>query len=1382
MIIRTLVTLLLLAFAGSVRAELDLPITPESPFRVYGIADGLNQTSATAVAQDADGFIWVGTFGGLNRFDGRDFDSYTVRQGLRHNLVQSLMVDSENRLWVGDAAGGLTLIKHGRVLRTFDPPGEARGDVRSIVELDDMLYVGRQPGGLMSLPLNDMDAGLEEIEGAPNELIRLLTRPEGGIYMISADGMYVFEPGAIPAIRSIAPGIRAATGTDNGQVIVGDKSGKIGWLTNDNVDWIDVRYTDTIGDIVVNGDKVEWVVIEDNGMLPFGDEDAKQMLPGGSLATKTTVYDAEGVLWVPTRMGLARYLGSRFRHYPLEFEGTAPEVFAILPGDQEDFWFGTSLGLLHLDRNGLLSNVSDRLGFNRSEIRDLEFSLDRKTLWIAHTVAPTYGVDLTSMKVKNVIGDDNSIIMSLERDSSDKVWFGSYIGTLSAFDPATGQLRVHLIGEGASIYATAIADDGYLWFGANHHGLFRIDTTSPDAIPELVVSEDVFGRDFYTQLIVEGEGDSTTLWISSIEGGLFRYRNGEVEQVISDSSIADYTIYSVQPLPDNTLVIVTNRGVFRYDLISQALEQYTALDGFTAIEGKVHANFYAEGDMLMIGTTSGVTLMDVSIPMSGVGVPKPLITQRSVDDQDVSSLDFASLDTAFNKVVIGFTAISTRNPAGVDFSYRLVGEDTEWSQTAEAVATRYSKLRPGDYRFEVRARLPGGAWSTPAAWSFSVPTPLWRTWWFLTLAIAAALAITWALLRLRLRAVARANSRLRIEVAERTQSIEAGRHQLEHANKKLSKEILERQKADALREEVETRFQQAYQNSPIGMALVDPAGLVYSANPKMKEMFWPESGNEPRKPLLDVVSDRERETFSAYLTACGTGEPHESSIEARCRASDGHPRLIDFRPAAIHDGSGRLKHILLLANDITESRAMTDQLEYQASFDELTGLINRRAFALRLEDIVAESTGDVDAFLMFLDLDQFKIVNDTGGHAAGDNLLQKVARLLTDCVRNQDIVARLGGDEFGIIVVNCTQAVALQRAEQIRHQVERLEFPWEQEILRIGVSIGVVPIAQGGRNLNELQQVADAACYAAKDAGRNRVHLVSGMEDAVHERRGEMRWVQRLNNAIDNDGFVLFAQRIAPLFDSAEPTERMEVLLRMRDRDGEGLIPPSEFLPAAERYGLQGRLDLWVVTKVIETLRQYDSSEVARHKIWVNLSGGTVGDPRISSKFIRLIEAASLPPGSINFEITETAVIRNIDAATNMIEGLQAKGCRFALDDFGSGLSSFGYLRKLKVDYLKIDGQFVRDIVTNRNDRTFVKSIIDIAHSLNMRVVAEFVEDEDILHLIKELGSDAAQGYCIHRPEPLDQLLLTTIPGDTPGKIVPIGDAASARQDAKTTR
>ncbi|MEM6604750.1 MAG: EAL domain-containing protein [Pseudomonadota bacterium] len=1333
-------------------AAAKLPLAPDSPFRLYSVAEGLNQKAVHALAQDRDGFLWIATFGGLNRFDGQTFESLTTRDGLRQNLIQALTIDSENRLWAGDAGGGLTLIESGEVVRTFDPDPDVRGVVRGIAVLGDTLYVGSQPGGVRALSISNMEQGFRRVPNAPDEIYALESAGSDSLYAVSPDGLFHLTAGR-NRFELIRGDVSAVAVGGQGNVAVGTESGRVGWLRSGRIEWLRKRYDESVSGLVVEDGAISWVFLSEGGLVAYGSERIENTLSLRGAASP--MRDQDGVLWLPTRRGLARYLGPRFSHYSVEVDGQSVEIFSIQPGTHGDFWLGSNRGLLHLGSDSSITNVSDTLGIERREVRDIRISSDEKTLWFGQVQGATYGIDLSARRITKAsvrkVGGDDALTLSLTLDHRNRVWRGTFLGQLTMLDPITGEVRLYDLGKGASVYSLDMADDNYLWFGVNFAGIYRIDTSDPNAEPELMVAEADAQQEYYTHVVAEGAGDKGTVWFAGIKGSVFKLQNGELTNILS-RTVDEMTVYSIQPLPDSTIVVATSRGVYRYSEKSGMLEHYGALDGFVALEAKVHATYFDGDKELLIGTASGFTAMDVSLPFDGVAVPKAQITRREVDSAVIGKNGMDESKLKFDQVLIEFTAVSTRRPNGIEYSYRLTGHDSSWSRAAKTKSITYSNLPPGPYAFSVRARLPGGIWSTPSVWSFTVPTPLWRQPWFIASVVAGTLALGGFLVHLRLRSIARINQRLREQVAERTRSLEEGRRELQATNNQLSSEIQERKKSDALRAEVETRFHQAYQNSPMGMALVDPHGLVYDVNPRMQTLFWPDYRPNRKVPLLSIVNVDDRARFEAFLGNYSADSGSSTSMEVSCRSHDGTLLRIDFHPSAIRDHEGRLQYIVLLAHDVTESRAMTDQLEYQARFDELTGLVNRRAFSERLNSLARHPRKKRNTYLMFLDLDQFKVVNDTCGHAAGDELLCMVADTLRGCVREHDTVARLGGDEFALIITGCTEAQATERAERIRAKIQNIEFLWDNEVFRVGASIGVVPIGTGSADLNELQQLADAACYAAKDAGRNRVHMVTSTEDAAHERRGEMRWVQRLNQAIDTGSFELFGQRIQALGEQERDAERIEILLRMRDRKSNRLIPPGAFLPAAERFGLQGRLDLWVVNQMIDCLEEGLAKDGDNLEYWVNLSGASVGDPQISRALIQRIESANLRPGSLNFEITETAVIRKIGEAKQFIESLRNMGCRFALDDFGSGLSSFGYLKQLSVDFLKVDGQFVRDINVDPTGRIFVKSIIDIAHTLGMAVIVEFVENEEILEIVKELGSDYAQGFHVHRPEPIAKM------------------------------
>ncbi|MEO0576275.1 MAG: EAL domain-containing protein [Pseudomonadota bacterium] len=429
--------------------------------------------------------------------------------------------------------------------------------------------------------------------------------------------------------------------------------------------------------------------------------------------------------------------------------------------------------------------------------------------------------------------------------------------------------------------------------------------------------------------------------------------------------------------------------------------------------------------------------------------------------------------------------------------------------------------------------------------------------------------------------------------------------------------------------------------------------------------------------------------------------------------------------------------------------ARTSQLKELAETDTLTGLSNRRSFQLALENAHATAArGNHPTFLLFMDLDQFKIVNDTSGHAAGDALLKHVTEIIRENIRDIDTAGRLGGDEFALILQSCPQEKVLEIAESIRHQIDSLRFSWENEVHQIGVSIGAVPLNEDFGSLEDIKQTADAACYAAKNAGRNRVHLASVSDESLREHRGEVRWAQRINEAINKDQFILYGQAIQPANSLSVEPEHIEILLRLRDYETRSFVQPGAFLPAAERYGLATKLDEWVVKNLIKNIYVHSAFDASERQYWVNLSGASVGDEKFVNFLIDEMTNSPIQPGLINFEITETAVIRNISEAQRLMQKLHDMGCKFALDDFGTGLSSFSHLKKLPVDHLKIDGHFIREIHKAESDRIFVKSIIDIAHAMNLKAVAEYVENDEILRVVTELGVDYIQGFGIHRPEP----------------------------------
>jgi diguanylate cyclase (GGDEF)-like protein/PAS domain S-box-containing protein len=472
--------------------------------------------------------------------------------------------------------------------------------------------------------------------------------------------------------------------------------------------------------------------------------------------------------------------------------------------------------------------------------------------------------------------------------------------------------------------------------------------------------------------------------------------------------------------------------------------------------------------------------------------------------------------------------------------------------------------------------------------------------------------------------------------------------------------------------------------------------------------------------------------------------------------SDGHEFAIEDSAAPIRDANGDIVGVVLVFHDVTRAREMANRLSWQATHDMLSGLHNRMAFEDRLRQLMqtpADSEHDVHVML-YIDLDQFKVVNDIAGHVAGDEMLKQIAALMQQQVRDTDLLARLGGDEFGVILTHCDLARARLVADAIHQALDNVKFQWNERVFRVGASIGVLEFRPGEQDLTELLSAADLACYAAKNAGRRRTHVYVAEDVRTRQHLSEMDWATRITEAVEQDHLVLYGQTIAVLNGAAVgPGLHFEVLVRLRDGDG-GLTLPDVFLPAAERFDLMPVVDRWVITRtfsqVADCLRHNGPQAIAQCAI--NLSGATLGDESVLPFIKNQLSLHNLPAGLFCFEITETAAISNFPAAMHFIHELRTLGCRFALDDFGSGMSSFSYLRNMAVDYLKIDGQFVRGIAEDAVSRTLVGNINDIGHLLGKHTIAEYAEDAATLDTLRTLGVDFVQGHAVSQPVPLDDL------------------------------
>jgi diguanylate cyclase (GGDEF)-like protein/PAS domain S-box-containing protein len=452
------------------------------------------------------------------------------------------------------------------------------------------------------------------------------------------------------------------------------------------------------------------------------------------------------------------------------------------------------------------------------------------------------------------------------------------------------------------------------------------------------------------------------------------------------------------------------------------------------------------------------------------------------------------------------------------------------------------------------------------------------------------------------------------------------------------------------------------------------------------------------------------------------------------------------------DGKGILGSVIVL-HDTSELRGLTRQMTYQASHDALTGLVNRREFERRLQEAVdSAQTGNAGHALCYLDLDRFKVVNDTCGHTAGDNMLREVASLIKDAVRDSDTVGRIGGDEFALLLVGCPLEKARQIADDVVRSVNDYRFVWKDKIFNIGVSIGLVEIGRDGGAIEDIMNSADSACYVAKKQGGLHVHVYSAREEASARHSGEIHWLQKLQGALRDNKFELYYQPIVHARADGVRGPALEVFVRLQAENGQPGAPPAEFIRAAERYRLMPHIDRWVVQAVLSALGRGGMKLPPGRSVAINIAGQTLGDSDFLEFVVDCFDHTGANPGDICFEVTESSVVANLDHAQRFIAVLHGMGCEFAVDNFGSGVSSFSTLRTLPMDYLKIDGTFINNLAGDTVNRAMVAAMIELSRSMHFRVVAEQVEDQLSLDTVTGMGIDFAQGFVFGRPQPLSMV------------------------------
>jgi diguanylate cyclase (GGDEF)-like protein len=555
---------------------------------------------------------------------------------------------------------------------------------------------------------------------------------------------------------------------------------------------------------------------------------------------------------------------------------------------------------------------------------------------------------------------------------------------------------------------------------------------------------------------------------------------------------------------------------------------------------------------------------------------------------------------------------------------------------------------------------------------------------------------------------------------------------------------------DALHREKEF-FQVTLLSIGDGVITMDINGKINNLNPVAETITqWPSNKAEGKLlyevlPLLDITDQHSmKQTLLNCINEAMSG--HSCSTMGLLLSEQQYSLRCTLTP--IKNKRGEAIGSVLILHDITEMHLMTQELEHRAKHDSLTGLVNRMEFEERLQHAVSIArTDNCQHSLLYIDLDQFKVVNDTCGHLAGDELLMQLTSLLQEKIRASDTLARLGGDEFGVLLMNCALPQAVNTAEILRQQVDEFRFLWNDKSFSLGLSIGLVVIDKNTENHSHILSTADVACYMAKEGGRNRVHVYTEDDEETSRRHGEMHWVARITAALEKDSFVLYRQTILPLCKS-QPGAHYELLLRLQEDDGT-IISPGAFLPAAERYDMMIQIDRWVFNSALKFFQQNPNELEELLLCSMNISAQSLSNEEFLVFLKNTLEVNPHWCNKLCFEITETSAIRNILQAKRFISNLKALGCRFALDDFGSGMSSFGYLKNLPVDFLKIDGSFVKDCAQDPIDLAMVKSVNDVGHVMKMETIAEWVEDKQTLNALKTLGVDYVQGYAVDKPQPL---------------------------------
>ena len=942
----------------------------EPPFRFYSTVDGLTQSEVTDIDQDKAGYLWFTTRRGLNRYDGKEFDHYTIADGLRTNDLTSLHVDSDNTVWVGDARGGMAVIRAKRIEHVIEPIGDTSTPIKDIAVAGGRIFALAEGAGILEIVADGKGYRLEAL-GGESIAAKSLSVHGTQVWIAAETGLYQLGPAPEFKLEHVSESISLVHTSKSGTIWASTTNNEIGIWKNGK---LEVRATlDPAAELisVVSGiDGTVWIATV-NELFKF-DGNLPGTVQKGNSITKyelgndiTSLFiDFENTLWLASESRLIRFLGDRFLHFELRTQSDSESVWSVSEDGRGRIWFGTQSRLLMREYDESLVVIGPEHGVPRGPVRDIVIG-ESNDLWAGVRGKGLYLVDTTTLNGRLIPGTTGLEILDVEMASDGAVWFSTFASGVFRYSPTEEALTVFAPPSPTSVYTLDVWEDNSVWYAADDVGIVHLVPQGDESFEQIVFeSEGELENKLFNHLRVTGDDE---LWVATEEGGLYRFSSGQFVKPGSESPWADQTVYLVEVLDNGSVVAGGEQGLYHFVPGEQPVAHYNQLSGFLGVETNVHAAFMDSQRYLWIGTVHGVTRMDSTLPMPVLKEPTPQIISMETTLDQIPVLQDTNVDPQQQGVQVEFAAVSLLDFRGIQYSYKLIGMADEWGPATSNRSVNFSRMPPGSFEFVVRARHPGGEWSSKyASRRFTVQPYLWQKSWFrgsliLTVLLSFAIATKY-----RTRIIARQNERLRAQVGERTRSIELAKQHLQISNEKLSCEIQERQKSEQARREIETRFRRAFENAPIGMALLDTDGHLFDVNPALRNMLWPTSEPPAQVRFAELLDVADREKFAVLYEKLKRAEldDFEEKVTSYGQAQSELRILINL--STVRSDTGEMLYTVLQVQDVTESRRMTEQLKYQASYDDLTGLLNRRSFEAELN--LACEEDDSGNTLSYLDV------------------------------------------------------------------------------------------------------------------------------------------------------------------------------------------------------------------------------------------------------------------------------------------------------------------------------------------------------------------------------------------------------------------------------